>query len=443
MSTKEPKSFNSQEVDSLLKYVKIQNIENISKNVFLISSKNSILKRTKVILEQYKEKPRIQTNIYTNISLIKYSKDGNLINSLEKMNDKELEKFLRSPNNKLLNFDSFSDDSDTKRFVLFPYGGGKQKHKYIQQKLLKELLENNPHNFKSYYEPFLGGFGSVYNSIQLILEYGIKDIYLSDVNPSLVNIYRQVQKNPKQVQRHLSSIDLEYLKTSGQLYPTSKEEGKRLFKKIHSEFTELEIKKRMNPRRAALFLYILHNTQGGMITFNIKTKLNTSSFCFCENKLKQIPLIINKVEIFNKIFNLGNIKFSIKKYEPVLKKIKNDTTSLILFDPPYVNYEEVSTSEDFLSCSYNYGINNFNHRKLLEEISNGKYSFIYYNNHNPHLESFSKSREFNYVKKDVIYKNGTVGKKCVEILMFKNRVEKEIKTVNFTNFKQIEIKQAS
>jgi hypothetical protein len=180
-----------------------------------------------------------------------------------------------------------------------------------------------------------------------------------------------------------------------------------------------------------------------MITFNIKTKLNTSSFCFCENKLKQIPLIINKVEIYNKIFNLGNIKFSIKKYEPVLKKIKNDTTSLILFDPPYVNYEEVSTSEDFLSCSYNYGINNFNHRKLLEEISNGKCSFIYYNNHNPHLESFSKSREFNYVKKDVIYKNGTVGKKCVEILMFKNRVEKEIKTVNFTNFKQIEIKQAS
>ena len=443
MSTKEPKSFNSQEVDSLLKYVKIQNIENISKNVFLISSKNSILKRTKMILEQYKEKPRIQTNIYTNISLIKYSKDGNLINSLEKMNDKELEKFLRSPNNKLLNFDSFSDDSDTKKFAFIPYGGGKQKHKCIQQELLKELLKNNPHHFKSYYEPFLGGFGSVYNSIQLILEYGIKDIYLSDVNPSLVNIYRQVQKNPKQVQRHLSSIDLEYLKTSGQLYPTSKEDGKKLFKKIHNEFTELEIKKRMNPRRAALFLYILHNTQGGMITFNIKTKLNTSSFCFCENKLKQIPLIINKVEIFNKIFNLGNIKFSIKKYEPVLKKIKNDTTSLILFDPPYVNYEEVSTSEDFLSCSYNYGINNFNHRKLLEEISNGKYSFIYYNNHNPHLESFSKSREFNYVKKNVIYKNGTVGKKCVEILMFKNRVEKEIKTVNFTNFKQIEIKQAS
>ena len=56
------------------------------------------------------------------------------------------------------------------------------------------------------------------------------------------------------------------------------------------------------------------------------------------------------------------------------------------------------------------------------------------------LDEFSN---YNYMKKDVIYKNGTVGKKCVEILMFKDRVGKEIKTVNFTNFKQIEIKQAS
>ena len=396
-----------------------------------------------MILEQYKEKPRIQTNIYTNISLIKYSKDGNLINSLEKMNDKELENFLRSPNNKLLNFDSFSDDSDTKRFVLFPYGGGKQKHKCIQQKLLKELLENNPHHFKSYYEPFLGGFGSAYNSQPLLIENGIENIYLSDINPSLVNAYKQVQKNPKQVQRHLALIELNYFKTYGKFYPTTKDEGKELFEKLHKEFTHLETKKRMNPKRAALFLYLIHNTQGGMLSFNMNNESNTFTFCYCQNKLRQIPLIINKVEIYNKIFNLGNIKFSIKKYETVLNKIKNDSTALVLFDPPYVNYEEVSSSKDFTNCSYNYGINDFNHRKLLNKIQDSKYSFIYYNNHNPHLENFAKNEDYNYIKKDVIYKNGTVGKKCIEILMFKDRVGKEIKMVNFTNFKQIEIKQAS
>lgn len=399
------------------------------------------------MLKRNINKPHISAWIYRMSSLVKYSKDNLLhkkIKELNKFSDKVyLYDFLRNKYKEIINTSSFSDDTDTKRFAFLPYGGGKQKHKTIQQSILISKLLKNPKQFKSYYEPFLGGFGSAYNSQPLLMENGIENIYLSDINPSLVNAYRQVQKNPKQVQRHLSSIELNYFKTYGKFYPTTKDEGKELFEKLNSEFKELEIRKRMNPRRASLFLYLIHNTQGGMLSFNVHNKTNTFTFCYCQNKLRKIPLIINKVEIYNKIFNLGNIKFSIKKYETVLNKIKNDSTALVLFDPPYVNYEEVSSSKDFTNCSYNYGINDFNHRELLNKIKDSKYSFIYYNNHNPHLENLAKDENYNYVKKDVIYKNGTVGKKCVEILMFKNRVEEEIRTVNFSNFRQIEIKQAS
>ena len=399
------------------------------------------------VLKKHIKKTHISSWIYRILSLVRYSKDYSLhetIKNLNNLSDKSyLYNFLRNKSKEIINTSSFSDDTDTKRFAYTPYGGGKQKHKGIQQSILTSMLLKNPKQFKSYYEPFVGGFGSVYNSLPLLIKNGIKDIYLSDLNPSLINSYKQVQKNPKQVQRHLASFELNYYRTHNKFYPTTKEEGKELFEKLHKEFTHLETKKRMNPKRAALFLYLIHNTQGGMLSFNMDTQTNRFTFCYCQNKLKQIPLIINKVEIYNKIFNLGNIKFSIKNYETVMNKIKNDSTALVLFDPPYVNYEEVSTSKDFTNCSYNYGINDFNHRKLLNKIQDSKYSFIYYNNHNPHLENFAKNEEYNYVKKDVVYKNGTVGKKCVEILMFKDRVGKEIKTVNFTNFKQIEIKQAS
>ena len=399
------------------------------------------------VLKKHIKKTHISSWIYRILSLVRYSKDYSLhetIKNLNNLSDKSyLYNFLRNKSKEIINTDSFSDDTDTKRFAYTPYGGGKQKHKGIQQSILTSMLLKNPKQFKSYYEPFVGGFGSVYNSLPLLIKNGIKDIYLSDLNPSLINSYKQVQKNPKQVQRHLASFELNYYRTHNKFYPTTKEEGKKLFEKLHKEFTHLETKKRMNPKRAALFLYLIHNTQGGMLSFNMDNQTNKFTFCYCQNKLKQIPLIINKVEIYNKIFNLGNIKFSIKKYETVLNKIKNDSTALVLFDPPYVNYEEISTSKDFLSCKYNYGINDFNHRELLNKIKDSKYSFIYYNNHNPHLENFAKDENYNYVKKDVIYKNGTVGKKCAEILMFKDRVGKEIKTVNFTNFKQIEIKQAS
>jgi DNA adenine methylase len=399
------------------------------------------------ILKQNIKKPHISAWIYRILSLVFYSKNYSLHEEIKRLNnlsDKSyLYNFLRNKFKEIINTNSFSDDTDTKKFVFLPYGGGKQKHKGIQQSILTSILLKNPKQFKSYSEPFLGGFGSVYNSQPLLIKNGIENIYLSDINPSLVNAYKQVQKNPKQVQRHLASIELNYFKTNRKFYPTTKNEGKELFEKLNNEFKELEIKRRMNPRRASLFLYLIHNTQGGMLSFNMDNQTNKFTFCYCQNKLKQIPLIINKVEIYNKIFNLGNIKFSIKKYETVLNKIKNDSTALVLLDPPYVNYEEVSTSKDFTNCSYNYGINDFNHRELLNKIKDSKYSFIYYNNHNPHLENLAKDENYNYLKKDVIYKNGTVGKKCVEILMFRNRVEKEIRIVNFTNFRQIEIKQAS
>lgn len=391
------------------------------------------------LLEKNLDKTYTLQWMYVNQCLIKYSRDIDLFNDIENMNSIKFENFLKNKDNGIVNFDSFRDASDTKRNVLFPYGGGKQNHRTTQQSIISQILRDNPNHFKTYYEPFLGGFGSVYNSLPLLIENGIEDIFLSDVNPSIINIYRQVQKNHKQVQRHLASIDIEYFKTYGKYYPESKIEAKEWFMRIHEEFSEIESKKRMNPRRAALLLYLLHNTQGGMLNYSMKTKTNKLSHTFCMKKVRQVPLIINKVEVFNRIFNLGNIKFSIKRYETVNNKIKNDSTALVLFDPPYVNYEEVSTSKDFLNCSYNYGINDFNHRMLLTKINNSQYTFVYYNNHNPHLENYSIERGFNYKRKDVDYKNGSKPTKSVEVLMFKDRTNLSIQPVNSCDFRSIEI----
>lgn len=260
---------------SLLKFTKEVlglNLNSMGKGFKSIQS-NSVEKIFSSVKKNLHKK-HISSWMYRTMCLVKYSKEQDLHNKIEKLShlhsDSYLYNFTRNKDENIINIDSFSDDSDTKRFVLFPFGGGKQNHKSTQQKIVRDLLLKNQNHFKSYYEPFLGGFGSVYNSLPLLIKNGVKEINLSDVNPSIINIYRQVQKNHKQVQRHLSSLDLEYLRTYGKLCPTSKEEGKIWFKRIYKEFNELEIKKCMNPRRASLFLYLLHNVQGGMINFNIK-----------------------------------------------------------------------------------------------------------------------------------------------------------------------------
>ena len=389
------------------------------------------------IIKDNIDKTRLSLTMYINKCLIKYSQDKDLLDNVLSMTDNELKKFISS-NRNIVNYTLLQ----IKRLSFVPWAGGKLKNEDIQSKALENIDLTNK---DKYIETFLGGFGSVLNSLGKLLENGIKDIFLSDINSSLINTYRQVQKNYFSVQKHLASIDLEYYKFSNftSYYPTTKEEAEMWFKRIHNEFTQLEISKKMNSRRAALFLYLIHNSQGGMLNYCMKTNTNKFTFSYDENKVKKVALIINKVAVFNKIFNLGNIKFFVRKYEQILRKFKNDSKTVILFDPPYIKYEEVTTSKDFTSCSYNYGINDFNHRKLLEEISNGKYTFIYYNNHNPHLENFSKKEDFNYMKKDVVYTNGIIGKKSVEIIMFKDRVKKVVNSMNIFNFRPLEIRKVS
>ncbi|MFK2822530.1 hypothetical protein ACH5BK_06060 [Arcobacter sp. YIC-80] len=400
------------------------------------------VERSCLILRKNIDRKTISLQMYVNQSLIQYSRDEDLFLDIQQMTDEEYEQFLKNKDNNIVNVESFKDDGDTSRFVFIIYSGGKSNHKTMQQEELIKILTNNP-NITKYFEPFLGGFGSVYNSLSVLLKYGVKDIFLSDTNNSLVNCYRQVQRNPKIVQKWLASIDIEYFRLYGKYYPDTKDESKEWFEEIHRRFTELEKSKKMNPKRAAYFMYLNSNTQGGMLNFNMKTKLNKMHHSFCSKKVKRVPLLINKVEIFHKIFNMGNIKFSVCRYETVLKKVNNDTNSLVLLDPPYVKYEEEKTSDNILSCSYNYGINNFNHRQLLTKMKNSQCHFMYYNNHNPYIEEFSQKHSYKYIKKDVIYRNGKEGKKSVEIFMVKDNSKVTSNIVNNVDFFKEEVQKVS
>lgn len=381
-----------------------------------------IVEETSPLIEENLHKPHISQHMYINQSLLKYSKDEDLLNEILAMDKNQKRKYFKKKNNNIINFDSFSDDSDTKRFAFIPYAGGKQKHKLKQQSLVASMLLANP-QIDSYYEMFAGGFGSVYNSLPILLEYGIKNIFLSDINKSLINMYRQIQKNPKQVQRHLASIDLEYFQFFGKYYPETKEEGKEFFEYLHCEFSKLENLNRMNPKRAAYFMYLLSNTQGGMLNYDMEKKTNKLTYSFDLPKLKKVPLLINKVEIFHQILNVANIKFSIKKYETVHNKIKNHTNALVLHDSPYAEFTDIK-KKIMKNCKYNYGIDDFKQEPLLLKIKNSKYPVIYYNNHNPVIEDFSQQNNFDYLKMDVVYTNGKEDTKSVEILMSSDRTDK-------------------
>lgn len=406
---------------STLKLVEISmgNIpKNIMKKGFKKNQKRTYERANNLISKHMLDKKYNSAYMFKNASLIKYSRDKNLFDYIDSLEDRDFIKFLKDKNFELVNIYSFTDDSGTKRFVLVPYAGGKQNYKEEQQKILDEILGN--YSIDSYYEPFLGMFGSVYNSLPKLQEHNVKNIFLSDINPTIVNMYRQVQKNHISVERELGVIYMDFRrKNNKNIEDATKEEIKEFFIEKHNEMNLLEEKKLNNAKRAALFLFLMHNSRGGMLNYDLEKKTTKIGFTYDENKHKTIPLIINKVEIFHQIFKLANFDFKVKRYQAVMRKIKKDKKAFVLLDPEYVEYDK----EEIISCSHTYTTEGkgFDHKEVLKLLNKGKNPFIYYNNHHPMIEEFSTNYGHTYKKNNVDYRNGNNPKSTVEIIMYSSR----------------------
>ncbi|RXJ98798.1 hypothetical protein CRU98_08515 [Arcobacter sp. CECT 8986] len=423
VNNKEQKNdfISKKESKSVLKLVSEKNInenEDFMEKGFT-KYQNEIYERgLNLITKEQLDKPFLSACSYRTLSLLTYCRDKNLFDKINNFTDEEYLEFLKDKNSEIINSKSFNDSGDFKRFPLIVIAGGKQNHKYLQQDILEKILQVSK-CVCSYYEPFAGGLGSVYNSLPILLENGIEDIYISDINPSIINTYRQVQRNHKSVQRELAKIELDFFREYGKLHASNKEELKAFFQKKLKELNELEKKKRMNAKRAALFLYLMNICQGGMNNYDMETKTNKFNSSFDGIKHKKIAFIINKVEIYHQIFKLAKFQFRVKRYQTVLKNIKNDNTAFVLLDPEYVEYGE----EVIKSCKHTYTSEGkgFNHLEVLRLLNRGKNPFIYYNNQHKVIEEFSLKNGFKYHKEDVEYTNGNKPKPSVEILMYSSR----------------------
>ena len=411
---------------SLLQVIKAQentSIEIITKDIEKIR-KVATDRTTQIIIDNI-DKSLTAKTMYINQALINYSKDKNLFENIKDMDKKALANYLKDRNLSIYNYDNFSDDSDTKKFVPFPYAGGKQGgNKVYMQELARKAFGTN--KYKTWVDPFTGAFGATYNVLPILLENGIEKIVINDINKSIINTYRQIQKNPKKVQRELASISIDYYKEFGKFKPETKKEARALHNKLEAEFLELELQRKMTPRRAALFMFLMTKAAGGMVDYDMKSK--TCKFETSYEKVN-IDLLINKVAIYHKIFNTVKMTFKSVMYQTIFKKYAKDTTALMLIDPPYMEYSEEETEK---SCSYTYGID-FNHKELLNKLRNVEFDFFYYNNHNPLLQRYAQAHSLTYIKTERFYANGSKGRtKAVEITMLK--LANRVKTTNSFNY---------
>lgn len=206
------------------------------------------------------------------------------------------------------------------------WAGGKSQ-------LIPELCELFPNinNIKGYVEPFLGG-GSVF--FYLIENFrdvlGKKKIYLSDINPELINCYKVVRDN---LDKLLPLLQIHQEKHCEEYYYKIRDS-------YNSRLDSIE--------RAAAFIYLNKTCFNGLWRVN-------------KNGRPNVPIgHKEKVEIYNNGIIESNtllqgVHLNVISFEKILhiKEIKDgDSGYFIYIDPPYYEVDEKGnftgyTSDDF------------------------------------------------------------------------------------------------
>ena len=247
--------------------------------------------------------------------------------------------------------------------------------------IIDEIIESFPDKMDNYHELFTGGGSVLIALLQNVNEKKISiknKIYAYDINETLINIYKNIQKKPDEVIKNIKKLINEYNSILNIKKDTKKDTKKRKTIKtptnieeakisqelyyywIRSVFNKMKQEEKNNPTGSAHFIFLNKTCFRGVYRegpngFNVPFGNYNSPEIINEEHVKKISELIKNVEFIKSDFKVSfdNIK-------------KHD---FIYADPPYV--PENATS--FVGYTIG-GFNLEKHEKLFELCK--KHNFV-------------------------------------------------------------------
>ena len=200
--------------------------------------------------------------------------------------------------------------------------------------VLKYIREYYPKNIDQYCEPFVGGGAVLFD---VLSNYDVKDIFISDLNEELINTYKIIKNNVKELIVVLKQIEKEYV-------ILNKEQRKKYFYKKRDEFNKYIQNKKDKIYGSALFIFINKTCFNGLYRVNTKGLFNVPAGSYKNPKIYDEENLIN---ISKKLKN-ANIVFG--DYQDSIDFI--DENTLVYFDPPYRPLNKTSSFTSYNNSSF-------------------------------------------------------------------------------------------
>ena len=170
-------------------------------------------------------------------------------------------------------------------------GGKGQLINIIRKTYPKDLGKER----NKYAEPFVGGGAVLFD---ILSNYKLDSIYISDINPDLINAYRIIRDDVEELIVLLSVMQNEYV-------PMDTESRKQYYYKKRERYNNLIINgcEAINIEKAGLFIFLNKTCFNGLYRVNRKGLFNVpmdayKNPCICDtDNLRNISTALQKVTI--------------------------------------------------------------------------------------------------------------------------------------------------
>ena len=193
-------------------------------------------------------------------------------------------------------------------------------------KLISQLEPLLPIGFSEqedvcYIEPFVGGGAMLFHMLQN--HSNIQRAIINDINKDLINCYRIIKNNPKELIQILNGLQTDYLSAAN-------ETKSIIYYEYRNEYNG-KGKKLSNTERAALFIFLNKTCFNGLYRVNLKGEFNVPIGRY------QNPLICNEDNIWavHELLKDKNVTILCGDYKETYEFVNDPEDTFFYFDPPY------------------------------------------------------------------------------------------------------------
>lgn len=186
------------------------------------------------------------------------------------------------------------------------------------------------HVITKYAEPFIGGGAVLFDILE---RYKLEAVYISDVNPELINAYRAIQSHVDELILILSDMQHEFNAKSNaerKVYYMEKRHRFNALKSINDTIICTE--------KAALMIFL------NRTCFNRLFRVNGKGFFNVPMGSYKNPLICHEENLRSASQGLQNVSINSGNYQESISFI--DAQTFVYFDPPY---RPLTTTASFTS----------------------------------------------------------------------------------------------